>query len=359
MACPAAVAAQGLPDCEDADFDGYALCTPACAPSAAPCGDCNDADPDVHPGVLDTCDCRDNDCNGIVDDFCDQDADGDGLVCGVDNCPFVNNPNQLDLDDDGVGDVCDNCPAVANPAQTDGDHDTRGDACDNCPATANPNQSDADGDGLGDACDVCPTVPSGSNLDSDGDGIGDACDNCPAIPNATQADADNDFVGDVCDNCPTVPNHIQSDSDQDGFGDACDNCVILFNPGQEDCDGDGFGDACEACEIPPPGVPDPCGCGPQVVINAAIDFKSPAGKGSGLVTWQTNKELDVIGFNVGTPDDFGQIIPINPVLIPCEQCLTGVGASYAFIIPKHRSGRELYVQMVRQATSEFYLVVKR
>lgn len=35
------------------------------------------------------------------------DADGDGVVIGVDNCPTVANPTQADLDHDGLGDACD------------------------------------------------------------------------------------------------------------------------------------------------------------------------------------------------------------------------------------------------------------
>jgi hypothetical protein len=345
-ACPGAAAAQGVPACPDADLDNYADCSGSCETPAVPCGDCDDSDPAIHPGVLDTCDCKDNDCNGIVDDFCDQDADGDGLVCGVDNCPFVNNPNQADLDDDGIGDLCDNCPSVVNPGQSDVDQDGRGDVCDNCPATANPTQSDGDGDGFGDACDICPTVPSGSNLDSDGDGLGDACDNCPSIANPTQADGDNDFDGDVCDNCPTVPNATQADDDGDGLGNNCDNCRTIANPLQEDCDFDGVGNACDECFEPPPGVPNPCGCGPQRVTDAAIDFKSPAGKGSGLVTWQSNKEVDVVGYFVVTYDS-GQRVQLNLTLIPCQQCATGLGASYAVVIPQHKGGHSIYIEMLQ------------
>jgi MYXO-CTERM domain-containing protein len=36
-----------------------------------------------------------------------DDADGDGLKEGEDNCPEDPNPLQADLDDDGVGDACD------------------------------------------------------------------------------------------------------------------------------------------------------------------------------------------------------------------------------------------------------------
>jgi len=61
----------------DRDGDGYA------------CLDCNDADPAIHPGVVETCDRVDNDCNGLVDDApscaCDRiDAAGAKLsICAL------------------------------------------------------------------------------------------------------------------------------------------------------------------------------------------------------------------------------------------------------------------------------------
>ncbi|RSC95022.1 thrombospondin type 3 repeat-containing protein [Tenacibaculum singaporense] len=105
------------------------------------------------------------------------DADNDGVLNGVDNCPNTANPDQADVDGNGIGDVC---------QDTDGDGIL--DINDNCPTKANPDQADADNNGIGDACQ-----------DTDGDGVMDNVDNCLTTANADQADGNGDGVGDVCD----------------------------------------------------------------------------------------------------------------------------------------------------------------
>jgi hypothetical protein len=85
---------------------------------------------------------------------------------------------------------------------------------------------------------------------------------------------------------------------------------------------------------------------PQALqIAAQISFSSPAGKGSGLVNWTTNAENDLIGFNVVQITSSGRQ-QINTALIPCEECSSGRGASYATIVPKHKSGKSLYIEAV-------------
>lgn len=141
------------------------------------------------------------------------DSDNDGIPDEYDNCPTVQNEDQVDTDGDGKGDACD----------SDSDGDGVPDESDNCPKTENPEQADADGDGQGDAC----------SADSDGDGVADEYDNCPKTPNPDQKISDGDGTGDACD-----------DSDDDGVKDLKDNCPQTPNPDQTDSNGDGKGDAC-------------------------------------------------------------------------------------------------------------------
>ena len=126
----------------DADGDGYA---------DAACGgtDCDDNNAAVHPNATETCDGKDNNCDGAVDEGFDQ--DGDGIVDCSDNCPTTSNPGQEDSDIDGQGDVCDVCP---NDPDDDIDNDSLCGDVDNCPFDSNPGQEDLDQDGIGDACDV-------------------------------------------------------------------------------------------------------------------------------------------------------------------------------------------------------------
>ncbi len=76
--------------------------------------------------------------------------------------------NQLDTNYNLVGDACDE--------GLDSDKDGVPDNVDNCPDVDNAEQLDTDDDGLGDECDD----------DIDGDGVDNKDDNCPLIPNKDQ-----------------------------------------------------------------------------------------------------------------------------------------------------------------------------
>ena len=206
--------------------------------------------------------------------------------------------------------------------------------------------ADRDGDGIPDAIDNCPDTPNPNQADADGDHVGDVCDNCRSVANTSQADTDGDKVGDACDNCPGTANAGQADVDQDGVGDACDNCVNVANTNQADGDHDGVGDVCDNCPDTPNRDQNPAVC-TQFVKNITISFTSVLGKGSGTVEWITTAEVDLLGFNVVTIDAKGARTQQNTALIRCEECVTSVGHSYSFIVPKHKGGHNIFIEMLR------------
>jgi len=134
--------AQGcLPMYQDSDGDGFGVFdTKQCmCPDSQPegrttkFGDCNDADPFLSPGAAEICDDVDNDCDGTIDEGCDEDKDD---WCNIylevvgfpSTCPFGPgdcydgsadvNPGMLETAGDGMDNNCDG--QVDEPVQCPG-----------------------------------------------------------------------------------------------------------------------------------------------------------------------------------------------------------------------------------------------
>ena len=157
--------------------------------------DCDDTDPEVHPNAVETCDGRDEDCDGDTDDdpvdgetrYLDADGDGYGNPEGAASaCPDDADYSDLDTDchdgdasfHPGADEVCD-----LQDQDCDGEIDED-------PVDAFTWCDDADGDGYGDAADcveVCE-APEG-HVDNDLD-----CDDADALIYPGSADHDEDCV---------------------------------------------------------------------------------------------------------------------------------------------------------------------
>ena len=91
----------------DDDADGYGTCD----------GDCDDADAETFPGGTESCDGKDNDCDGTVPPE-ELDADSDGFTpCGgdCDDADYLANPSGRELPGNRRDENCDGV-LVCDPA---------------------------------------------------------------------------------------------------------------------------------------------------------------------------------------------------------------------------------------------------
>ena len=222
--------------------DAACLCEapPGAAADVQP-GDCNDLDPNVHPGQSEVCDGEDNNCDGVVPEV-ENDLDEDGFR-GCDG----------DCNDDvatifpGAEEVCDGMDS-------------------NCDFVVPADEKDADKDGwpicLGDCNDLIDTAFPGAVEACNG--IDDNCNGDVDEPGATGCtnwypDADGDGFGPselgqcLCTKSPDLVTPYGSD---------CNDEDPLEKPwGNAPCEGDG--DCCQAIQSCQFGVcvngPDACG----------------------------------------------------------------------------------------------------
>jgi hypothetical protein len=257
----------------DADKDGY-----------KGDADCNDDDPDIHPGADEYCDGEDNDCDGEVDEsdaidaaawYVDQDEDGYG---GVEATPLTvcDDPSDEDTVYAGNNTDCDDADATINPetlwypdADADGYGDLDDDGAAQCEQPSgyvldNTDCDDTAGDvhpGMTEVCDEIDHDCDGYDGmdDLDGDGFA-GCDNdCDDIadddpeegPFAADINPDADELCDGADNnCDGATDEDDAvdaptwylDYDEDSYGDDRYSLTQCDSPGDDwvdnadDCD---------------------------------------------------------------------------------------------------------------------------
>jgi len=191
----------------DADDDGY----PGNVPEDDPLWDCDDNNPEVHPGQLDIPgDDIDQDCNGSDAAQCYKDLDEDGY--GNSEQPFSG--------------IEGNCDAVQLS-----DFDTD---CDDLDEAINPSAYDEPGDGIDQDCNGSDAAVCYEDLDEDGYGSGPPLATIEGNCDAEQlSDSDTD-----CDDTSATVNPSQDESCSNGIDDDCDeaqDCFDLDCAGDDDC----------------------------------------------------------------------------------------------------------------------------
>jgi len=227
----------------DHDGDGYGdagVSADACdAPPnfVADATDCNDGDPDIHPGADELCNGIDDDCDPST--YEQQDGDGDSFsVCDGD-C------DDLDVAVyPGAEEICNGIDDDCNPA-TPEDIDADGDGYTVCGGGDCLEGDDDFFPGAPELCDGrdndCDDLVPLDEVDGDGDGLAECEGDCDDLDPFSYDGAPElcDQVDNDCDG--TVDEDVDEDVDGDGYnacqGD-CDNGDPAVYPGAPElCDG--------------------------------------------------------------------------------------------------------------------------
>jgi hypothetical protein len=281
-------------NCVDNDGDGYG--------EGADCAgiDCNDGDPDVHPGAEEICgNGKDDDCM-LGDEECpvqcaDKDGDnfGEGPDCMGEDCNDYDadvNPNAAEICGDGKDQNCDGVDAACQDECVDMDQDEFGTGtdcavqdCDDTDATIFPGAEEACDNDKDDDCDGSTDEGCTSCVDADGDGYGegadcdgtDCNDNDPAVnPGATEIcgnGKDDDCVGGD-EEC--VGDCVDADGDGAGVGADCatvdcDDANPGVHPAADEICGNGADEDCDGADAECP--PEPCNTDSDCDTNQICD----------------------------------------------------------------------------------------
>jgi hypothetical protein len=266
----------------DADRDGFvALGREVFAGGTAPgVGDCDDADPAVHPGATERWyDGTDQDCDG-ANDF-DRDRDGASAAVDCDDDDDARAPGRPEVFYDGIDGDC----AGGDDFDADGDGAPAPIDCDDTDPDRTPGAPEVWYDGVDADCD------GADDLDADGDGFratsagGDDCADFDPARHPGAADPPYDAVDADCDGANDF------DADRDGavaagfgaFADGlavgdCDDADAAVRPGAPEVWYDGVDADCDGADDfdrDGDGAPAPADCddGDPSLSPTAVDLR--------------------------------------------------------------------------------------
>ena len=239
----------------DADLDGYGDDATAITSCLIMSGyvlvgsDCDDADADVNPDVMEICDGTDEDCDGVVDNDCiyeDSDGDGYSTVLDCDDSDSAVNPAGTEICSDGLDNDCDGFDLDCDDVDWDGDgFSVNVGDCDDEDADIFPGAAENCTDGFDNDCDgVVDYLDSDCSafVDDDGDGYAGAdCDDSDPDISPAATEIPYNGIDEDCDGSDLT------DVDADGYDYEidCDETNPDVHPGATEVCGDGLDNDCD------------------------------------------------------------------------------------------------------------------
>ncbi|MCB9683226.1 MAG: M6 family metalloprotease domain-containing protein [Alphaproteobacteria bacterium] len=222
--------------CADEDGDGFRVCD----------GDCEDGDDQINPDAVETCDGRDENCDGVLLPS-EADVDGDGFPACAGDCDDNDaTRSPQDRDGDGLSSCdgdCNDFEAFIRPGAAElcnGEDD-------DCDGVVPANEIDSDGDGWS-TCDG--DCDDGDRLlypdDLDGDGFS-TCDNDCDDHDDQRHPGATERCNNLDDDCDGADPVDERDNDLDGYSVCTGDCddtnprlrpLDLDHDGVDGCSGD-------------------------------------------------------------------------------------------------------------------------